>query len=72
VIGKLHIIQLIEADLQLLMRIFIGQRNYSKIENDSRVSKYNFSSRPKYSIETELLEKRLMYNASILIMTNTM
>ena len=31
---KLHTIQLIEEDLQLLMRIFIAGRNEEKIEQD--------------------------------------
>jgi len=42
VLGKLHTIQLIEVDFQILMRIFIGNRNKGNIERDSRVLKYNF------------------------------
>ena len=34
IISKLQMIQLIEADLQLLMRIFIGGRVENAIEND--------------------------------------
>ena len=66
VLGKLRTIQLIKADLQLLMRIFIGIRNYKKIESDPWVSKYNFGSRPIYSIETALLKKCLMHDMSVL------
>ena len=38
VIRKLRIIQLIEADLQILMRIFINERNSGRIETDPRIS----------------------------------
>jgi hypothetical protein len=65
IIGKLRTIQLIEADLQLMMRIFIGLRNDTEIEKDTRLSKYNYGSRPGYSIDVALLEKRLMYDASV-------
>ena len=44
IIGKLRTIQLIEADLQILMRIFIGGRNDENIEIDSRLSKFNYGS----------------------------
>ena len=62
VIGKLRTIQLIEAGLQLLMRIYIGGRNNENIERDERLSKFNYGSRANYSIETAILEKRLMYD----------
>jgi len=65
VIGKLRTIQLIEADLQLLMRIFIGSRNNKNIELDERLSKYNYGSRSGYSIEDAILEKRLMYDVAV-------
>ena len=65
VLGKLRTIQLIEADLQLLMRIYIGERNSRNIEDDSRLSKFNYGSRANYSIETAILEKRLMYDAAV-------
>ena len=63
-IGKLRTIQLIEADLQMIMRICINNRNKYKIESNSRVSKANYLSRLNYSIETAILEKKLIYNAS--------
>ena len=63
ILGKLRIIQLIEANLQLMIRIFIGGRNDKNIETDNRLSKYNYESRRNYSIDTVLLEKRLMHNA---------
>ena len=62
IIGKLRTIQLVEADLQILIRIFIGERNNENIEIDSRLSKFNYGSRRYYSIETAILEKRLMYD----------
>ena len=65
IIGKLRTIQLIEADLQLLMRIFIGLRNDQEIEKDARLSKYNYGSRSGYSIDITLLEKWLMYDVSV-------
>ena len=65
VLGKLRTIQLIEADLQLLMRIYIGGRNNRNIENNKRLSKFNYGSRTNYSIETAILEKRLMYDIAI-------
>ena len=50
IIGKLQMIQSIEADLQLLMRIFIGEILENDIKNDQRVSKFNYDSRTNYSI----------------------
>jgi len=57
VLGKLRTIQLIEADLQLLMRIFINDQNKGSIETDERISKSNYGSRPGYSIQDAILEK---------------
>ena len=65
VLGKLRTIQLIEADLQLLMRIYVGGRNNANIEDNKRLSKFNYSSRLNYLIETAILEKRLMYDIAI-------
>ena len=63
VVRKLRTIQLIEVDLQLVMRIAFNQNKYS-IERDKRVSKNNFGSRPDYSIESAILYKRLVYDNS--------
>ena len=46
------------------MHIEIRNRNSNNIETDRRISKYNFGSRRNYSIETALLEKRMIYDAS--------
>ena len=57
VLGKLHIIQLIEADLQLLICIFMRKRAQNNIEKDKRISEYNYVSRKGYSIKLAILEK---------------
>ena len=67
VLRYLRIIQLIEADIQYLMRILVIIRNKFRIEKDNRVSKSNYKSRPHYSIENAILEKRLVCNCSLLI-----
>ena len=66
VLGKLRIITLIEADLQYVMRIFLGEEVEEMIENDSRFSTANYGSRKNYSIESALLEKRLIFDNSML------
>ena len=58
ILGKLRTTQLVEADLQLLMRILIGGRKEEAIENDKRMSKFNYGSHTHYSIENSILEKR--------------
>ena len=57
VIGKLRIIQLIEADLQMIMGIYVNNWNKHKIKSDPRISKANYGSWPNYSIEIAILEK---------------
>jgi len=59
-------IQLIEADLQLLMHIFLGIRDNQQVENDNRFSKSNYGSCRNYSIESVLLEKCLIYDNNML------
>ena len=66
VLGKLRIITLIEADLQYIMRIFLGDEDEEVIESDSRFWKANYKSRKNYLIESALLEKRLIFDSSIL------
>jgi hypothetical protein len=63
-INKLCTIQLIKVDMQLLIRVFMSNRNVGQIEVDERVSKYNYGSRKSYSIKTAILEKRLIYDYS--------
>ena len=57
VLGKLRIIELIEGDLQLIIRMYAGLRNNVNIKKDSRLSNFNFGSRQNYSIESVFLEK---------------
>ena len=45
ILGKLRTIQLIEADFQHLMRLFIRTRDIGKLERNVNISKFNFSSR---------------------------
>ena len=47
------------------MRIYVGGRNNEKIEKDNRLSQFNYGSRANYSIETAILEKRLMYDVAV-------
>ena len=65
IVNKLWTIQLIEADFQLIMQIFLNHRNSENIESNTRLSKFNYRSRKNYLIETILLEKRLIYDSSI-------
>ena len=66
VLGKLRTIQLIEADLQLVMKILVNNRNKHNIESDIRIAKSNYGSRPRYSIDNAILEKCLIYDNSLL------
>jgi hypothetical protein len=66
ILGMLRIITLIEADLQFIMRIFLREDVEELIENDDRFSKANYGSRQNYSIESAILEKRLIFDNSML------
>ena len=57
---KLRTLEMIEADLQLVMRKHLGIRMNERVETDLRMSKYNCGSRTGCSIENEMLEKRLI------------
>ena len=50
---------MIEAGLQLVMRMCLGTRINEKAESDVRISMHNYGSRKGCSIENESLEKRL-------------
>ena len=71
VLGKLRSITLIEGDLQLNMRIHFQAEQEELIENDSRFSSANYGSRKNYSIETALLQKRLVLDKSLIEMKPT-
>ena len=45
------------------MRIALN-RNKHQIKKDPRISKSNFGSRPEYSIEIAILQKRIIYDNS--------
>ena len=49
-INKLRVIQIIEADLQLLMRIFLGLRIAENYENERRIFNNNYGSRKGFSM----------------------
>jgi hypothetical protein len=52
--------------VQLLIRILINQQCKFQIEKDPRVAKYDYGSRPHYSIDNMILEKRIIYDNSML------
>ena len=47
------------------MSIFVNIRNKGNIESEERVSKSNYGSRPKHSIEDAILEKILVFDNSL-------
>ena len=49
------------------MRIGINNRNKYKIKKDLRISKSNYGSQLDYSIESGILQKRLIYDNRKLI-----
>lgn len=65
-VDKLRIIQLIEADLQLFMRIAITNRTVIVAEKSNRLSCANFGNRKGYDISTAILEKTLIHNITYL------
>ena len=60
--NKLRVMKTIEAELQLLMRMFLGLSMTENYENDNRMSKHNYGSRKGCSIESALLKKRLIFD----------
>ena len=64
VLGKLRTMQLLEADFQLLMRIFANERMVGVIETDGRLSKGNCRARKGHSIDDLMLEKILLCDCS--------
>ena len=53
-------LEMIEADLKLVMWMFLGTRMNDILESDVRLSKHDYGSRKGHSTENSLLEKRLM------------
>ena len=70
-LGKLRTIQLIEANLQMIMQIGINTRNRGRIEADKRISKSSYGLRLKYLIEIAILQKHLIYDNSKLTIIPT-
>ena len=48
-----------------MMRIFVSIKNKGNIESDEIFSKINHGSRPEYSTEDAILEKRLVFDNRI-------
>ena len=59
ILGKLCIIQLIKADFQLLIRVFVNKRIKSKIKNGIRILNANYRSRSRYSIEDLIFGEKI-------------
>ena len=66
ILGKLRTITLIEADIQYIMRIVLNDGDKERIEDDERFSKSNYGSRKNYAIESALLEKRIVFDNSLI------
>ena len=66
IIGKLRTITLIEADMQYIMRIVLNDGEKERIKIDERFSKLNYGSRKNYAIESALLEKRIVFDNSLI------
>ena len=60
--NKLRVMQIIEADLKLLMRILLGLLIAENYENDRIISKDNCGSREGHSIDSAMLEKILIFD----------
>ena len=65
ILGKLRTIQLVGADLQLIMRIFLELSCEEMLDKDIRVSKFNFRLQKDFSIDNTVLEKWLIYGISM-------
>ena len=56
-LDKLRVIQLIEGDLQLLLRMLVTNRSAIVAEDSERLSKYNYGNRKGYDIHSAIVEK---------------
>ena len=66
VFGKLRIITLIEADVQNIMRMCLNNGDKEKIETDETFSKANYGWQKNYSTESVTLEKRIIFDDSLI------
>ena len=71
ILGKLWNIILIEGNLQIRIRIFLYSNKEELIEKDDCFSKANYSSRKNYSIESAILEKRIIFDNSLITLKLT-
>ena len=71
VLGKLRFLALIEVDLQIRMRKELGSDKKELIEKDYQFCKANYDLRWNYSIESVILEKRLIFNNRLDILNYT-
>ena len=69
VLGKLRTMQLVEADIQLIMRMFVNIRNKGNMESDERGSKRNYGSRTAHLVAYAILEKILVFD-NIIVTVN--
>ena len=65
-LGELQIITIIEVGMQNTVWIYLNDRKEELIETDGRFSKANCGFRKNYSTETDMLEKKLIFNSSLL------
>ena len=63
-LGKLRVIDLIEGDLLILVRMHAGLRYENNAKKDRRLSHFNFGSRKHCSIESASLKKSLICDTS--------
>ena len=54
-----------------MMRMFLYSEEEEIIEKDPRFSKANYGSQKNYLIETAILEKRIIFDSSMINMQNT-
>ena len=57
ILGKLRTIELIEADLQIIICVLINKRTRNNTENNKCISKENYGSYRGYLIDNLILEK---------------
>ena len=63
-LGKMRIIEMIEASARLEMRVFLGRRTSSKAEKDKILPNYDCGLRKRRSTEAMMLEKILIFDCA--------
>ena len=59
---KLRILDTIEADFQLSMRVYLRLRLHHKFELDSRLQKFNCGSTKRHYVENAFPEKTFLFD----------